>query len=311
MDNNAKEHEVLVWAVASQKGGVGKTTTVASLSGWLEKEGLKTLVIDTDPHASLTAYMGFEDDQLDRNLYDIYSDRELTRDKVLECCKSTRFKGLDIIGSTMALATVDRQLSGRAGVGRILKKALELIEGEYDVALIDCPPVLGALMVNALVASSLVLVPTQTEFLALKGLEGMVRTFAIMGKAANGSQIDYIIVPTMYDKRTHASNTSLDFLKIHYRDHLWSGVIPVDTLFRESSYRNIPVPLMDKKSRGGEAYRALLDYSIGHELRTNPSLVIPAVAAVLTDDSAGAQKDNHEKEITDDMSSMLSNGEES
>ncbi len=302
---------MLVWAVASQKGGVGKTTTVASLAGWLEKEGLRVLVVDTDPHASLTAYMGFEDDQLDSNLYDIYSGSELTRDKVLECCKATRFKGLDIIGSTMALATVDRQLSGRAGVGRILKRALSLVDSEYDVALIDCPPVLGALMVNALVAASLVLVPTQTEFLALKGLEGMVRTFAIMEKASKGALIDYIIVPTMYDRRTHASNTSLDFLKIHYRDHLWAGVIPVDTLFRESSYRNIPVPLMDKKSRGADAYRQLLENAIAHELKTNPQLVTPAVAAVLTDDGAGAQKDNHEKEIADDMSSMLSSGEES
>jgi chromosome partitioning protein len=301
---------VLVWAVASQKGGVGKTTTVASLSGWLEKEGLRILVIDTDPHASLTAYMGFEDDQLDSNLYDIYSDRELTREKVLACCKSTRFKGLDIIGSTMALATIDRQLSGRAGVGRILKHALSLIDSEYDVAIIDCPPVLGALMVNALVAASLVLVPTQTEFLALKGLEGMVRTFAIMQKASKGAGIDYIVVPTMYDRRTHASNTSLDFLKMHYRDHLWPDVIPVDTLFRESSYRNIPVPLMDKKSRGSEAYRKLLEYSIAHELKNNPQLVTPSVAAVLTDDSAGVQKDNHEKEIADDMSSMLGSGEE-
>ncbi len=302
---------MLVWAVASQKGGVGKTTTVASLSGWLEKEGLRVLVVDTDPHASLTAYMGFEDDQLDSNLYDIYSGSELTRDKVLECCKATRFKGLDIIGSTMALATIDRQLSGRAGVGRILKRALALVDSEYDVAIIDCPPVLGALMVNALVASSLVLVPTQTEFLALKGLEGMVRTFAIMEKASKGASIDYIIVPTMYDRRTHASNTSLDFLKIHYRDHLWQDVIPVDTLFRESSYRNIPVPLMDKKSRGADAYRSLLEYAIGHELKSHPQLVTPAVAAVLTDDGAGAQKDNHEKEIADDMSSMLGSGEES
>ena len=302
---------MLVWAVASQKGGVGKTTTVASLAGWLEKEGLRVLVVDTDPHASLTAYMGFEDDQLDSNLYDIYNGAELTRDKVLECCKATRFKGLDIIGSTMALATIDRQLSGRAGVGRILKRALSLVDSEYDVALIDCPPVLGALRVNALVAASLVLVPTQTEFLALKGLEGMVRTFAIMEKASKGSLIDYMIVPTMYDRRTHASNTSLDFLKIHYRDHLWQGVIPVDTLFRESSYRNIPVPRMDKKSRGADAYRQLLENAIAHELKTNPQLVTPAVAAVLTDDGAGAQKDNHEKEIADDMSSMLSSGEES
>ena len=297
---------MLVWAIASQKGGVGKTTTVASLAGWLEKEGLRALVVDTDPHASLTAYLGFDDEQLDRNLFDLYKDPELDREKVAQAIRHTRFKGLDIIGSTMALATIDRQLSGRAGVGRILSKILKFVDDDYDVALIDCPPVLGALMVNALVAASLVLVPTQTEFLALKGLEGMVRTFEIMGKATNGSGVDYIVVPTMFDRRPHASNSSLDFLRIHYRDHVWKGVIPVDTLFRESSARNVPVPLMDKKSRGAEAYRELLCHCVRHELQACPDKVTPAAAALLTDDTEAEKHPDHEKEIAADMSTMLS-----
>ena len=174
---------MLVWAVASQKGGVGKTTTVASLAGWLQRQGLRVLVVDNDPHASLTAYFGYSDEELECSLYDLYKKRELKEQDVRDAVTSTRFDNLDLIASTMALATVDRQLSGRAGVGRILSRILACVENDYDVAIIDCPPVLGALMVNALAAASLVLVPTQTEFLALKGVEGMVKTFEIMQKA--------------------------------------------------------------------------------------------------------------------------------
>ena len=155
---------MLVWAIASQKGGVGKTTTVASLAGWFQKENLKVLIIDTDPHASLTSYLGFDYNGIDKSLFDLYTMEELTYDNVKSCITHTNFPNLDIIVSSMTLATIDRKLSGRAGVGRILTHALSLVEDDYDIALIDCPPVLGALMVNALVASSSILVPTQTEF---------------------------------------------------------------------------------------------------------------------------------------------------
>lgn len=300
---------MLVWAIASQKGGVGKTTTVASLAGWLQKEGLRVLLIDTDPHASLTAYLGFEDAELNCNLYDLYKENPLSKALVEKAIVHTQHEGLDLIASTMALATIDRQLSGRAGVGRILSKVLEFVRDDYDVALIDCPPVLGALMVNALVASSMILVPTQTEFLALKGLEGMVKTFSIMEKAAHGGKIDYLVVPTMYDKRTSSSQSSLDYLKMHYRSKLWSEVIPIDTRFRESSSRHIPLPLMDKKSRGAQAYLNLLKHCTRMELERHCDLVSPALAALLEEDTPSESVNRHTEDLlADDVGTMLTQG---
>ena len=262
---------MLVWSVASQKGGVGKTTTVASLAGWMQKEHLRVLVIDTDPHASLTSYLGFEDVNLEHNLYELYATPNLDRDFVLNAITRTNFQGLDLIASSMTLATIDRKLSGRVGVGRILANALKLIEDCYDIVIIDCPPVLGALMVNALFASTLVLVPTQTEFLALKGLEGMIRTFKI-------------IIPTMFDKRTKASVKSLDILYENYQNRVWKSCIPIDTKFRESSARRVPLPIMDAFSRGSLAYRELFTKLIAYELDKHPHLVTPASASILSND---------------------------
>lgn len=275
---------MLVWAVASQKGGVGKTTTVATLAGWLQQEHLRVLVIDTDPHASLTSYLGFDEEGAEYNLFDLYAAPEITRDLFLKCIAKTEHQGLDIIPAAMTLATIDRQLSGRQGVGRILSKALTLINDCYDVVLLDCPPVLGALMVNALVASTLILVPTQTEFLALKGLQGMVRTFDIMSQADPQADFDYIIVPTMFDKRTRASNHSLSYIREHYPDKVWTQCIPIDTQFRESSAQRIPLPLMAPSARGAQAYYELLTAIVEHELKRHPRSVSPALAAVLTSD---------------------------
>ena len=302
---------MLVWAIASQKGGVGKTTTVASLAGWMHLEHLRVLVIDTDPHASLTGYLGFEDQELDQNLYDLYATKTVDRNDVLGLITHTQYPGLDLIGSTMALATVDRQLSGRVGVGRILSHALSLIEDCYDVVLIDCPPVLGALMVNALVASTEIIVPTQTEFLSLKGLEGMLRTFRIMQSADPEYHIHYIIVPTMYDRRTRASQKSLEKLQSTYAESLWHGFIPEDTRFRESSQKGMPICVMDPKCRGAQAYRELLLTLISSELESRPDDVSPALAAVCTvDDEKGVTTARAAELVAQTMGAMLEHGAE-
>lgn len=298
---------MLVWAIASQKGGVGKTTTVASLAGWLQRQGLRVLVVDTDPHASLTAYLGYSDEELELSLYDLYKTKELSASYVKEAVTSTRFEGLDLIASTMALATVDRQLSGRVGVGRILSKILGFVENDYDIALIDCPPVLGALMVNALAAASLVIVPTQTEFLALKGLEGMVKTFEIMCKASGGKEINYLIVPTMYDWNISGADESLEQLRKLYPEHLWNETIPLDNGFRESSYRHVPLPLMNRKTRGTTAYYQLMCKIVALENEYNSKALPEPLKALLG--SSDEQKHNQRQRdelLTDDVNSMLS-----
>lgn len=289
---------MLVWSIASQKGGVGKTTTVASLAGWLQKENLNVLIIDTDPHASLTSYLGFDYNNIEKSLYDLYTQETFTKESIQSCITHTNFPNLDIIASSMTLATIDRKLSGRSGVGRILTNALKLIEDDYDVVLIDCPPVLGALMVNALVASTSILVPTQTEFLSLKGLEGMVRTFNIMRKADNGCIINYTVIPTMYDKRTKASRTSLEYLIAHYKDNLWQGQIPVDTLFRESSQKGLPITMLDEKCRGALAYRELLLQLLSKELELNPERISPKAAAIV---SLSSGEKNTKSDVNKDM----------
>lgn len=280
--NFRQELAVLVWAVASQKGGVGKTTTVATLAGWLQKENLRVLVVDTDPHASLTSYLGFEDDKLDsNNLFDLYAMKTPTREGVLRCITHTQHEGLDMIAASMTLATIDRHLSGRQGVGRILSRSLKMIEDCYDVVLIDCPPVLGALMVNALVAATTIIVPTQTEFLALKGLEGMVRTFTVMQRANQSVHFDYLILPTMYDRRTKASVQSLSYLKTHYSDNMWDDSIPIDISFRESSAKRLPLPIMDDTRQGAVAYRHLLQYLVEDEIGRHEDRVTPELKALV------------------------------
>ena len=157
----------------------------------------------------------------------------------------------------MALATLDRTLGHRDGMGLILNNIINMVSDEYDFVLIDCPPVLGVMMVNALASSDKILVPVQTEFLALKGLERMVKTFEIMQRSCT-NKFDYTVIPTMFDQRTKASLVSLQTLKTNYADNVWNAVIPIDTQFRNASLKHMPPSLYARNSRGVLAYAELL-----------------------------------------------------
>ncbi|WP_017444716.1 ParA family protein [Gayadomonas joobiniege] len=247
-----------VWTIANQKGGVGKTTTSVSLAGLLAQRGKRVLLIDTDPHASMTYYFGIDSESLEHSLFDLFIARDtLDSHQLMQLLSPTSHANVDILPATMALATLDRRFGQQGGMGLVLKKALSRLTSDYDYALIDCPPVLGVLMVNALAACQRVLVPVQTEFLALKGLERMVQTLKLMSQSQN-REFAYTIVPTMFDKRTRASLDAFKSLKKQYNSAVWSNVIPVDTKFRDASIQQAFPSVYAGKTRGVLAYSALL-----------------------------------------------------
>ncbi|HHG3469057.1 ParA family protein [Vibrio parahaemolyticus] len=250
---------MIVWSVANQKGGVGKTTSTVTLAGLLSQKGHRVLMVDTDPHASLTTYLGYDSDTVSSSLFDLFQLKTFTRDTVKPLILQTELEGMDIIPAHMSLATLDRVMGNRSGMGLILKRALQAVSQDYDYVLIDCPPILGVMMVNALAASDRILIPVQTEFLAMKGLERMIRTLTIMQKSRpDGFKVT--IVPTMYDKRTRASLQTLTQLKKDYPNQVWISAVPIDTKFRDASLKHLPASHFASGSRGVFAYKQLLIY---------------------------------------------------
>jgi chromosome partitioning protein len=248
-----------VWAVANQKGGVGKTTTTVTLAGLLAAWGFRTLMIDIDPHGSLTSYFGMDPDSLAESSYSLFeaaAAQQALDPLTLVCATGT--EGLYLIPASTAMASLDRQSGRLDGLGLVLQRAtLRLREG-FEYILIDCPPVLGVLLINALAACERLIAPVQTEFLAIKGLERLQHTLEMVTRART-SPLDVVIVPTFYDQRTRASRDSLEMLRRDFAEHLWDGLIPVDTLFREASRAGLPPPMFDPRARGVEAYAGLLE----------------------------------------------------
>ncbi|MDA9556837.1 ParA family protein [Vibrio sp.] len=248
-----------IWSVANQKGGVGKTTTAVTLAGILSQRGSRVLLVDTDPHASMTTYLGYNPDELKNSLFDVFQLDLINHYNVSQVILQSKMENIDILPAHMSLATLDRVLGTKQGMGLTLKKALWSVKDDYDYVLIDCPPILGVMMVNALAASDRILIPVQTEFLAVKGLERMLKTLYIMQNSRKKS-FDITIIPTMYDKRTKASLQTLLQLKNDYPDEIWPSAVPVDTKFRDASLKRLPVSHFAPGSRGVFAYKQLLIY---------------------------------------------------
>ena len=248
-----------VWTVANQKGGVGKTTSVVSMGGILAGWGFRTLLVDMDPHGSLTSYFKYDPDTLDDSVYRLFqaaAKKEPLDPRPLLCGTGTG--GLELLPASMALATLDRVAGKLEGMGLVLKNSLHRVRNDFDYVLIDCPPILGVLMINALAACERLIVPVQTEFLALKGLDRMLHTLSMVLKTRK-EPLPVTIVPTMFDRRTRASNESIVSMRETYPDKVWRGRIPVDTQFREASKVGLPPVVFNAKTHGVAAYMELLE----------------------------------------------------
>jgi chromosome partitioning protein len=249
-----------VWAVANQKGGVGKTTTAVALAGLVAEQGQRVLILDLDPHGSLSSYFGQNADTCQRSSYTLFEQHKtLTRDTVEPLIHQTNVPGLEFIPASTALATLERQAIGKDGLGLVVTKTAALVKEKYDLVVIDSPPILGVLMINALAACNHLIIPVQTEFLAIKGLERMVHTLAMLNRSRKHS-LEYTIVPTMFDRRTQASVISLRAIKNDYMDNAWPGKIPVDTRLRDASKAGIVPHEYDPGGRAVSAYQSLLKH---------------------------------------------------
>jgi chromosome partitioning protein len=248
---------VRVITIANQKGGVGKTTTAVSLGGLIAAQGGRVLLLDVDPHGSLSSYFQVDSDTLALSSYTLFQERKaLDYELITSLIQKTTFPQIDLIPSATALATLERQVIGQDGMGLVLTRALAFLFDDYDYVLIDTPPLLGVLMINALAACQYLIVPVQTEYLAIKGLERMVNTLNMMYRSRK-KNLAYSIVPLMFDRRTQASVSSLRSLRHDYPEHLWPGYIPIDTRLRDASKAGVPPNLFDAASRGVEAYNSL------------------------------------------------------
>lgn len=264
-----------IWAVSNQKGGVGKTTTVVSLAGLLGSRGFKVLVVDLDPHCSLTSYFKINPDEIELSVYNLFHDtgQKKTDINPVSYIRKTKFDGLSILPASIAIATLDRQAAALGGMGLVISNALSKVSDDYDYVIIDSPPMLGVLMINALAACEHIIVPTLSEHLALKGLDRMIHSLKMVFKSRKNPP-DYTIVPTMFDKRTRAAKESLIVLKQRYPKNIWDLVIPVDTKIRDASHLGIPAPLVDPDSKSVLAYTALLDMLIKDTVEVEKDLAV-------------------------------------
>lgn len=250
-----------IWSVSNQKGGVGKTTTVITLGGLLSSWGYRTLLVDLDPHGSLSSYFKMSPDEQESSVYNLFHDASLKRKHLHPepYIVTTEFAGLSVLPASTALATLDRQAASLGGMGLVISTALAKVADDYDYVLIDTPPMLGVLMINALAACDHLIIPVLAEFLALKGLDRMLHTLQMVFHSRNKAP-GYLILPTMFDRRTKAAIHSLKTLQEQYADYVWESVIPVDTKLREASSAGIPASLFAPNARAVSAYTELLEF---------------------------------------------------
>ena len=241
-------------AVANQKGGVGKTTTSVNLSAAFAEMGKRVLLIDCDPQGNATSGLGIEKDGLELSIYDaLISDTPME-----EIILQTQF-GLDMVPSVMDLAGAEVELVNLDDKQYRLKKAVELIKDKYDYILIDCPPSLGHVTLNALTAADSVLLPLQCEFYALEGLSQLLSTVQLVQEQLNGDLRIEGLVLTMYDSRTNLAEQVVEEVKTHFPDMVYATKIPRNVRLSEAPSFGKPIFAYASSSKGAQAYMSLAE----------------------------------------------------
>ena len=240
-------------AVTNQKGGVGKTTTAVNLSACLAVAGKRTLLIDLDPQGNATSGLGIDKERLEGNLYDCIIEKV----PMTEVLQKTAVKKLHIVPATMDLAGAAVELVNMEGRETILRQVLQSIRDMYEFVVIDCPPSLGLLTINALVASDSVIIPVQCEFYALEGLAQLMQTVEMVRDSMNKSLRLLGLVLTMFDGRTNLSIQVTEEVKKYFSGQVFNTIIPRNVRLGEAPSHGEPITTYDPHSRGAEVYKKL------------------------------------------------------
>ena len=241
-------------AVANQKGGVGKTTTSVNLSAAFAEMGKKVLLIDCDPQGNATSGLGIEKDGLELSIYDALINDTPMEEIIIQ----TQF-GLDVVPSVMDLAGAEVELVNLEDKQYRLKKTVELVKEKYDYILIDCPPSLGHVTLNALTAADSVLLPLQCEFYALEGLSQLLSTVQLVQEQLNGDLRIEGLVLTMYDSRTNLAEQVVEEVKTHFPDMVYATKIPRNVRLSEAPSFGKPIFAYASSSKGAQAYMSLAE----------------------------------------------------
>ena len=242
-------------AVANQNGGVGKTTTTINLSACLAEQGQKVLVIDVDPQGNTTSGLGIDKNNTENTVYELM----LGEASIDDCIYKSVMDDLDVIPSNVNLAGAEIDLIDIDDREYILKKIVSSLKEKYDFILLDCPPSLSMLTVNAMTAANTVLVPIQCEYYALEGLSQLIRTINLVKQKLNPELEIEGVVFTMYDARTNLSLQVVENVKANLKQTVYKTIIPRNIRLAEAPSHGLPINLYDSKSAGAESYRLLAE----------------------------------------------------
>ncbi len=248
-------------AIANQKGGVGKTTTSINLSACLAEKDQKVLTVDVDPQGNTSSGLGLDKEDINYSVYDLM----IGNCEIEDCVHKNIIENVDIIPSDVNLAGAEIELIGVNEKEFILKNAIDKIKGDYDYIIIDCPPSLNTLTVNAMTTADTVLVPIQCEYYALEGLAQLVHTINLVRDRLNPELEIEGVVFTMYDARTNLSLQVVESVKNNLNQNIYKSIIPRSVRLAEAPSHGIPINLYDPKSSGAEGYRNLAQEVIDRE----------------------------------------------